>query len=243
MEYYYTSSDKINYNSGVITIDDFEFKHLIKVLRKKCGDSIDVTDGKGIVYNCLIEKINKDNLTCRILDKHTDLHEPDVRINLYLSLLRDFSRFEFAVEKCVELGVNSITPVITEFTISKQIPGNTKMERMKKIMISAMGQSQRCFLPELNDVIRFGEMISSTNDTLNKVVMYEFSEDDTGFTFNSDSKEVALLIGPEGGFSNGEVDSLRSSGWQVKSLGKRKYRAETAAIVSVFDLISRLHQS
>ncbi len=240
MEYYYTKRKNIDLVSNKLVIDDFEFKHLVKVLRKKKGDEITVTDGELNIYTCRILKINKDNLSCEIIKKDFNLHEPEINISLYIAPLRNSGRFEFAVEKAVELGVTSIHPVITEFTVGKNFKGNGKTERLRKIIIGAMGQSQRCLLPELYEAIYFKNMITETADQKNKIVMYEYSDDSSGVKLNIDSKGLCLLIGPEGGFSSIEIKTLMDNKWQIKSLGKRKLRAETAAIVSIFDIISKL---
>jgi 16S rRNA (uracil1498-N3)-methyltransferase len=105
--------------------------------------------------------------------------------------------------------------------------------------MSAMGQSQRCYLPKVNNIITFDRLIEDTTSNKNRIVMYEFSEKDTKFVYDGSSKDVFLLIGPEGGFTEEEISGLLESGWQVGSLGDRKLRAETAAIVSIFEIINR----
>lgn len=242
MEYYFTKRENIDTEKNKLVVDNFEYKHLVRVLRKKEGDELTITDGERNIYNCRIIKINKDNLSCEIISKDFNLYEPDINISLYIAPLRNSGRFEFAIEKAVELGVSSIHPVITEFTVSKTSAGFSKAERLKKIIIGAMGQSQRCLLPKLYETIDFKKMIDETAAEKNKIVMYEYSHDSTEIKLNKESEGLCLLIGPEGGFSNSEIQSLQENNWHVKSLGKRKLRAETAAIVSVFDIISKLNQ-
>lgn len=237
MEYYYTTKDKINLEKNSLIIENFEYNHLVKVLRKKNGDKITITDGEYNIYHCEIASINGRQINCDILEKESNLNESKIGVSLYLSILRNPARFEFAVEKAVELGVKSIHPVITDHTVSKSALSNSKLERLNKIMIGAMGQSQRCFLPKLYQSISFLEMIESENGKMNKVVMYECSDDTTKFSYNKNSSETVLLIGPEGGFSINELTLLVESNWQIKSLGRRKLRAETAAIVSLYELL------
>jgi 16S rRNA (uracil1498-N3)-methyltransferase len=237
MEYYYTHPSKIDSENNSLTLDDFEHKHLIKVLRKKAGDTIKITDGMRNIYDCKIVKISGNNVRCEILKKYFNLYEPDVNLKLYLAPLRNNARFEFAIEKAVELGVNSIHPVITEFTVNKSSFSKSKMERYSKIIISAVGQSQRCFLPSFGNVISFDEFIKSTEDSPNKIVMYEFAGSEKKSEIDKNNKEISLLIGPEGGFSKKEIDRLNANQWQMHSLGERKFRSETAAIVSIFELL------
>jgi len=120
MEYYYTPSENVFESENKLYLREFEFKHLAKVLRKKTGDIVFITDGKKNIYECIITEIGKNEIVCAIEKKETDLNEPEIKLTLCLAPLRNLTRFEFAVEKAVELGVNTIVPVITQFTISKK---------------------------------------------------------------------------------------------------------------------------
>ena len=241
MEYYYTKKENVYQEKNELAVDGFEYKHLVKVLRKKTGDNIIVTDGERNIYHCRIKVIDREKLLCEILNRDFNLYEPEINISLYLSPLRNSDRFEFAIEKAVELGVSSIHPVITEYTVNKSLLNNFKYDRINKIIIGAMGQSQRCLLPELYKVINFHEMLEESLDCKNKIVMYEYSEDKDEVKSEEDSNDIILLIGPEGGFSESEIKHLNNNNWQIKSLGERKLRAETAAVVSVFSIISKLN--
>jgi len=237
MEYYYTLKSNIDINNNTLRLENFEYKHLIKVLRKKIGDLIKITDGERNIFECKIVNITKGEIFCSIIEKHFNLYEPEIYLKLYIAPLRNNTRFEFAIEKAVELGVSCIQPVITEFTVNKSSFSTNKMDRISKIVISAMGQSQRCLLPAFNNVISFDEMLKSTVKSVNKVVMYEYAEFNEKSTINREIKEISLLIGPEGGFSKQEINKLVNTKWQIHSLGERKLRAETAALVSVFELL------
>jgi 16S rRNA (uracil1498-N3)-methyltransferase len=237
MEYYYTQKSNIDINNNTLKLDNFEYKHLIKVLRKKVGDLIKITDGERNIFDCKIVNITKGEIFCSIIEKHFNLYEPEINLKLYLAPLRNNTRLEFAIEKAVELGVICIQPVITEFTVNKSSFSKNKMERISKILISAIGQSQRCLLPEFGNVISFEEMIKSTKSSPNKVIMYEFADISEKSGIDKNFKEISLLIGPEGGFSKQEINILVKNKWQTHSLGQRKLRAETAAIVSVFELL------
>jgi 16S rRNA (uracil1498-N3)-methyltransferase len=99
MEYYFTNREKVNLNDNTLVIDDFEFKHLVKVLRKKTGDKIIVTDGERNIYHCEIVLTDKAKMVCKILKKEFNMFDPEVNLSLYISPLRNLSRFEFAIEK------------------------------------------------------------------------------------------------------------------------------------------------
>ncbi|MBI5402631.1 MAG: 16S rRNA (uracil(1498)-N(3))-methyltransferase [Ignavibacteriae bacterium] len=237
MEYYYTPKSNIDLNNNTLFLEDFEYKHLVKVLRKKEGDLLKITDGLRNIFDCRIVNISKGKVICTIEKNYFNLFEPDVNLKLYIAPLRNNTRLEFALEKAVELGVSCIQPVITEFTVNKSSFSKNKMERISKIIVSAMGQSQRCLLPEFRNTISFGDMLKSTKNDINKIVMYEYALSTEKSKINREIKEINLLIGPEGGFSKQEINMLVSNNWQIHSLGERKMRSETAAIVSVFELL------
>jgi len=237
MEYYYTKPTNVDLQNNKLILDDIEHKHLVKVLRKKIGDKLNITDGLRNIFECKIVKITDNNILCEILNKKFNLYEPGKNLKLFIAPLKNISRFEFAIEKAVELGVNFIQPVITEFTINNSSFSKSKLERFNKIIISAMGQSQRCLLPDFNNVISFDDMLKSTKNELNKIVMYEYADADKKSEIDKTYNNIHLLIGPEGGFSKQEINKLLNANWQLHSLGDRKIRAETAAIVSIFELL------
>ena len=241
MEYYYTEPDNVNKESNVLSLKGFEYKHVVKVLRKKTNEIINVTDGLRNIYICKIVNILRDSVVCEIVETKFNLYEPKVKLRLFISPLRNSDRFEFLVEKAVELGVYEIQPVISKHTIQRADFSGTKMERLQKIMISAMGQSQRCYLPAINNLLSFEEMINATKKLETKYVYYEFAEENKGIIRKLDNAEnICIFTGPEGGFDKSEIEQLRNNGWQVRSLGERKLRAETAAILSIFENLNNI---
>lgn len=239
MEYYYTEPVNINTVSGTLFIKGFEHRHLSKVLRKTSGETITVTDGKRNIYKCTIVRITKDSIECSIDDVKHNLFEPEVNVRLYVSPLRNQDRFEFLIEKAVELGVFEIQPVITNRTVLKSSFSDTKLERFKKIIISAMSQSQRCYMPQINNIIDLDGLIDSSRESDVKYLYYEFAEENQAPKKKfKQSDNICILIGPEGGFEENEIQKLLKNKWQLRSLGKRKLRAETAAILSVFENIN-----
>lgn len=237
MEYYYCEYKNVSLSLNELTIEGSEFEHITRVLRKRAGEEITVTDGKGSIYHCVISTVSRSKAHCKILGRQQNLFEPELKLRLYLSLLKSRDRFEFAVEKAVEIGISSIVPVMTRHTVKKTEFTGTKLQRMNALIIRAMCQSQRCILPEFCPVLEFDEMIADSRAEESKIVMYEHSEDMSKTDIKGNS--VALLIGPEGGFDASEIDLLLSEGWISRSLGKRKLRAETAVIVSVFKILNQ----
>jgi 16S rRNA (uracil1498-N3)-methyltransferase len=240
MEYYFIDEYNSSIDGNYIFIRGDLYKHLAIVLRKKNSDIIVLTDGKGNILECNIVKIDKNTLHCVVLKRKFGLNEPYISIRLFLSPLRNLSRFEFAIEKAVEIGVTEIVPVITKYTVSKDKFSEARNKRFIKIIKSAAGQSQRCVLPVMNQVINFSEMIELSGNSEVKIVMYEHSEKEENKHLKIENKKVDLLIGPEGGFDADEIKILGEQGWIKRSLGNRKLRAETAAVVSLFEILNYL---
>jgi 16S rRNA (uracil1498-N3)-methyltransferase len=101
--------------------------------------------------------------------------------------------------------------------------------------VGAMGQSQRCYLPLLHNILTFEQLLDMTNEKLNKIVYYEHSDNIIKTQKTNTTNEINILVGPEGGFDKDEIEKLLYKNWQVESLGERKLRTETAAIISVFE--------
>jgi 16S rRNA (uracil1498-N3)-methyltransferase len=234
MEYYYTPKQYIS--SGSLTIVDDEAKHLARVLRKQSGEEIFVTDGEGNLYKCLISSISKQLIECTIKENSRLVNEPKLKINLYQSLIKNPDRLEFSIEKSVELGVHSIHTVITENTINKT---TDKTGRWQSIALSAMKQSQRCVLPKVFQPVSFNDAVTGASSDIKliadeKDIQSRIQFKDIPAGINS----IDIFIGPEGGFSPAEAEFAVSNGFKILSLGKRKYRSETAAILVLSNLLS-----
>lgn len=229
MEYYFTPKQYVTGTS--LTIIDDEAKHLGKVLRKQSGAEIYVTDGEGNVYRTNISGVSREIINCDIIEKFTNLNEPKKKITLYQSLLKKPDRFEFVIEKTVELGVSEIRPVITEHVVNKS---TRKVERWQLIAMAAMKQSQRCFLPKIMIPVTFEEALESASSGL-KLIADERDFEVANAVRKIDpaitDESIDIFIGPEGGFTLKEIDLAVSAGFKPVNLGPRKYRSETAAIL------------
>lgn len=233
MEFYYTPKQYIS--SGTLAIVDDEAKHLGRVLRKQPGEEIYVTDGEGSVFRCKINTISKELIDCNVIEKLSSLNEPKMKINLYQSLIKNPDRFEFAVEKAVELGVHTIHPVITEHVINKT---TNKTERWQSIALAAMKQSQRCMLPKVFEPLNFAEALKGANGELKLIA----DEKENELRISTADiivpiSTIDVFIGPEGGFTAGETELAAAHGFKFLSLGPRKFRSETAAIYVISKLI------
>jgi 16S rRNA (uracil1498-N3)-methyltransferase len=239
MEYYFTSKNNIEGENLTIRGDDF--KHLTKVLRKKSGETIFVTDGERNLYKCEIGLITKDSIKCRVLEKSYNTGESAIKVSLYLSLIKNPARFEFAIEKATELGVSEIIPIITKNAINKN---RDKAERWQTIALAAMKQSQRTRLPEIKHPISFNEAISlpGLNDT--KLIADERLFDNSIFASElkqiiRKNKDISVFIGPEGGFTDEEIQTAVKKGFVTLNLGDRKIRSETAAVAVLSIILTK----
>lgn len=229
MDCFYTPPH--NVSSGFLVIDGDEFAHLTHVMRKKEGDRIRVADGSGNAYDVRIEAITKRSARCAIVQHHHRLNEPEVEITLAVALLKNGSKFDFLVEKCTELGVKTIVPLRTERTI----PQHARTDRWQKLALSAMKQSMRCVLPTVQEAQAFASFLSSISPSSLNLIPHELiaSPSITDMLRTREHQRVTVCIGPEGGFSDSEIAQARSAGFQPITLGPRRLRTETAAMVSV----------
>lgn len=224
MDLFYTHPDNIS--DSIITLDDFEAKHLLKTLRKKVGDSIDITDGNGKHFFGKIITI-KPKLTVEINSQET-YHPDNKNITLAIGFIRP-NRLEFVLEKCTELGVNSFYIYRNEY--ANYFSDNK--ERFEKILRQAIKQSNRFFLPELHLVNKFDQFIDRTKDIAHKLAAIDPKSPPIKSFIQQTSDSVLFCVGPEGGFSNKEVTLLKENNFQDVSLGNYRLRAETAAIAGI----------
>lgn len=231
MELFYTTTGNIDFAAQTLVVEGDEFHHLVRVLRKKKGDQILVTDGNGLRCEVRISDIGKRSFKGEILGC-CRFGLPKTSVTVALSLLKAPQRFELFLEKATELGVSSIIPMITARTISQpsseRVQG--KLNRWRTIMLSAARQSKRLYLPELSEPLSFKTVTALQGFDL-KLIPYELSKEAP--VVQCSGKKTLFLIGGEGGFTATEIQEARTAGFSEISLGKTTLRAETAGIFSV----------
>jgi 16S rRNA (uracil1498-N3)-methyltransferase len=236
MDYFYTPPSLIRNTSLVIQGD--ELHHLSKVLRKKVGETIIVVDGKEHAYKAVLESISRSSAECKILETFHRFNEPDIEVRLAVALLKNPSRLDFLVEKCTELGVREFIPVRTERTIVSKV----HTERLQKIALSAMKQCGRSFLPPVHSSMDFGEVLTYLRSCEWKFITHEKAHEMIAVGRRKVAagipETVGVLVGPEGGFTDGEIQAGVESGFKPVSLGLRRLRSETAAIAVLSLLLS-----
>ena len=231
MELFYTSPENITLDAARLVIDGDEFHHLARVLRKKTGDNILVTDGKGSRCEVRIVDIGKKSLEGEILD-YAVVERPNTGVTVALSLLKAPQRFELFLEKATELGVSTIIPMITARTVSQPTSERVqgRLGRWRTIVLSAARQSKRYYLPQLLEPLSFRQVIALQGYDL-KLIPYEISA--AAPEVQCAGKKTLFMIGGEGGFTEKEVGDAREAGFREISFGKTILRAETAGIFAV----------
>ncbi len=202
--------------------------HLLNVVRLNPDEEFEIVSS-GKVYRAIYD----DGL--KILREVENSHETKLRINLYMALIKQ-DKFELALEKTTEVGVSSITPVIFKRTVVN-IKGkeDKKLLRWQKILESAAKQSKRDIIPTINNP----EKLENINFKGTLIVPYEGAENlyiDDVLKNIKGIEEISILIGPEGGFENSEIEYLKTLGCKIVTLGTRILRAETAAIVACYQV-------
>ncbi|MGB0851098.1 MAG: RsmE family RNA methyltransferase [Bacteroidia bacterium] len=208
-----------------LKLEDQEAVHCALVLRKKVGDVIYVIDGKGNRYKCGIDKLNKREVQCSILEK--EFHPKTEHITIAIAPTKNRDRLEWMIEKLVEIGVESIVLMNTTNTERTR----TNLDRIHKKMVSAVKQSLRSYVPSLSE-LSFSDVLKMNADQKLIAHCYEDQPKRYGHE-NQDSLSHLILIGPEGDFTSDEVVLAFEQGFKGLDLGDYRLRTETAAIVAV----------
>ena len=209
-----------------------DWKHISNVLRMKIGEEILVTNKKtSETYKCSIKNINKDEVECIIIEEKIESTELSVKVDLYQGIPKS-DKMEAIIQKSVELGVNTIFPVNMKNCIAKIKDENKKQERWQKISESAAKQSKRNIIPSIEKSVNIDFICNNIKNYDLVIIAYENEENITIKDILKENKieKIAIVVGPEGGLTENEVDKLINSGAKVATLGKRILRTETAPI-------------
>jgi 16S rRNA (uracil1498-N3)-methyltransferase len=211
---------------GATWLTEEESKHCIKVLRKREGDVITITDGLGFFYECAITKASASR--CEIsIQKKTAGPKKDFSVHIAIAPTKSPDRMEWFVEKVTEVGVDEITLLDCEHSERTFL----KTERLKKVAISAMKQSQKATLPVINPLQPF-QSILQTNADQRFIAFVDHANPKHLFSVAKKSGEYLVLIGPEGDFSAKELTAAINAGFTNVSLGHSRLRTETAGLAA-----------
>lgn len=220
-------SDIIQHSNIVLPED--ESRHCIKVLRHSKGDIINCIDGKGNLYEAEIIEITKKHCIAHILSQTEQYGVFPYTVRIAVAPTKNIDRFEFFVEKAVELGVSEIIPLLCEHSERKIV----KPDRLEKIILSAMKQSHKAQRPLLRDITPFSKLITEDFAGIRCIAHCETSQQRTSLTSFKRPQESTIIIGPEGDFSPDEISAALAKGWTPIHLGESRLRTETAAIAAI----------
>lgn len=213
-----------------------EASHICRSLRMRPGEAITVSDGNGKDFYCVIKSAESQRVELEILEETGNITEPDIEVTLCTSLLKG-DKFEQVIKHSVELGASFILPVISENCVSRpdQKSLKAKTVRWQKIANEAAGQSGRGKLPEVKEAVTLKVLSERIKNYDLVLFCYEAGGNPIGETFweNDKAKKIAIITGPEGGFSKAEAEMLEECGAKVITLGKRILRAETAPLAAL----------
>lgn len=216
-----------NISGAEVILDETESKHAIRVLRLQKGNPVEIIDGAGGFYTARITDANPKKCRLNIIESQKEFGKKDFQLHIAIAPTKNIERFEWFLEKATEIGIDEITPLLTSHSERKTV----NHDRLEKILVSAIKQSLKAYLPKLNNLTTFKELVSD-NKTDKKFIAY--CDDIQKNHLKDVAKkgcDTLIIIGPEGDFSHDEVKFAIENGFSVVSLGSSRLRTETAGIV------------
>jgi len=219
-------------NEPVHLLTEEDSRHAIKTLRLNVGDPIAVTDGRGNRYLALVQSADARRCAFRISDIQTTPPRP-FSIRICVAPTKNMDRIEWFIEKAVEIGIERISFFFGQHSERRVL----KLERLEKIAVAAMKQSLQSYLPRLDEPLPFGEFVKTINEEQRFLAHLPADEPPQNLMKQATaSGQYAVLIGPEGDFSENEIQQARAAGFQMVTLGSNRLRTETAALVACHTL-------
>jgi 16S rRNA (uracil1498-N3)-methyltransferase len=222
MECIYSSD--LEKNTKVIEISGDEARHL-RALRSRVGDGIEISNGSGLIAIADILSDSNRIYKCRIREVYINRGELPATLDIAFGIIGDRNRLEFLIEKGTETGICNFFPIVTEFTQKSTV----NIDRLRAKSLAAMKQCKRAVLPYIHQVIHFAEIISRFDNYQNIILSDIHGTDISDLRIHG---STLLLVGPEGGFSDNELQKVSAYEPIVMSLGPRRLRTETAAMLT-----------
>lgn len=234
--------DKNSINDHTITVEGENANHIASVLRCMEGDEVTLCDGDCTDYICRLTSVDKKKVVAEVVDICSCASEPNLKIRLYQGLPKG-DKMELIIQKCIEIGVDSIVPVQTKYSVAK-LKGkeDKKIARWNKIAEAASKQCGRGKIPVIEDLMTFDAAIMDCKKLDCVLIPYENERENSikSFVKKFRGKTIGIFIGPEGGFANSEIDAAVKSGAVPVTLGSRILRTETAGLVTSVILLYEL---
>lgn len=231
MELFYSK----DIEEDICRLDQDESTHCIRVLRHRCGDLISVIDGDGNLYECQIEADSPKGAVARIVKTIPDWGSHPYKLHLAVCPTKNMDRYEWFAEKACEVGLDILSPVFGEHSERRVL----KPQRLEKILVSAAKQSLKAKVPVVSEPLTVKEFIDAHKDDDSlKLIAYCFEDESHPRVSVKDvlnkyqGREVVVMIGPEGDFSESEAAAAMESGFIPVHLGTSRLRTETAALTA-----------
>ena len=220
------------------TLNETESKHCIRVLRLEKGDEITLVDGRGGFFTAKIIDSNPKNCTVNVIKSELNFGLRKFKVHVAIAPTKNIERIEWFLEKATEIGIDRVTPLLCRYSERKEI----KTDRLEKVMVSAMKQSLKAFLPHLDPLTKFNDFVSQSYNGQKFIAHCEEQSRDLLKNKIVTGENYLILIGPEGDFSNEEIELAIQSGFHPVSLGESRLRTETAGLVAchTFNLMNQL---
>jgi len=220
--------ENLTASSADVVLDEATSKHVVQVLRMQNGEQLQLTNGKGILFTVEIIDNNRKRCTVKVLETFDIPHSP-LHITIAISPVKNNTRFEWFLEKATEIGVTEIIPLVCTRTEKAAF----KFDRMKSILVSAMLQSQQCWLPVLHEPTKFNALITSAAHQQKFIAhCIDDAKRNLADLNNESLSSKIILIGPEGDFTPEEIILALQHHFNAVSLGNTRLRTETAGIVA-----------
>lgn len=210
-----------------ITLSTEESRHTTKVLRKKEGDILNFTDGKGKLYKAKITVVDKKRCQLNIISSQNKEKQHNYYLHIGIAPTKNIDRFEWFLEKAAEIGIDEITPIICSRSERKIV----KTDRSKRILCSAIKQSLKYYLPKINETITLKKFLKKEFDG-NKYIAHCEDLKREDLTKIKRKSKTLILIGPEGDFSQAEIELALQNKFTSVSLGTSRLRTETAGVIA-----------
>lgn len=216
-----------------VTIIGEDAHHIHRVLRMRKGDEVTVCDGVGTDYECRIVDLSDTAVDLQVIKRVPTTCEPTTAVTLYQGLPKG-DKMEWIIQKCVEIGIARIVPVAMSRSVVKlnAAEGEKKQKRWQKIAAGAAEQSGRGCIPEVTAPISFAQALEQLKGEY-AVTFYEGGGDSLSSLVGADTRQVSIIVGPEGGIESEEIEKLQQCGAHIATLGKRILRCETAPLVAL----------
>jgi 16S rRNA (uracil1498-N3)-methyltransferase len=225
---------ELNQTTGELVFSKEESKHINKVLRKKQGDKVRTTNGKGLEATIELTIVGTNQVHGNIVE--AKMHQPlQYQLHIAIAPTKNNSRLEWFLEKATEIGIHQITPLLCAHSVRKTI----KHERLEKIIAAALKQSQQFYLPKLNSLTTFDSFVQENANGM--IAHCREGIKPSLFSVASGNGNHTILIGPEGDFSEAEIALAIAQNYQPIGLGNQRLRTETAALVACHTIALKAH--